>query len=88
MDEEIEVVVIQKQVNNIDNVRDTANNPITMTLLEDGSGITVVEPSMPSFMLSPNGGLDLFEDCGEEIAKPLLRKNIIQFAGIKQIGND
>ena len=82
-DEEVEVVVIQKQVNDIDDVRDTANHPITMTLLEDGSGIDVVEPSMPSFMLAPNGGLDLYEDCKEEMAKALLTKHMIQVAGIK-----
>ena len=82
-DEEVEVVLIQKQVNDIEDVRDASNHPITMTLSEDGGSITVVEPSLPTFMLSPDSGLDLYEDCDEEMAKALLTKHLIQVAAIK-----
>ena len=47
--EQVEVVVLHKQVHDINDVRD-GNNPITMSLLPDGSGILVEEPALPLFM--------------------------------------
>ena len=49
--EQVEVVVLHKQVHDIKDVRD-ATNPVTMSLLPDGTGILVEEPALPNFMAS------------------------------------
>ena len=50
-DEQIEAVVIHKQISDIHDVRDPSS-AITMRLLPDGSGVYVEESSMPFFMAS------------------------------------
>ena len=50
-DEQLEAVVIHKQISDVHDARD-ASNAITMRLLPDGTGVYVEETSMPFFMAS------------------------------------
>ena len=68
-DEQIEVVVLQKQVNDIEDVRNPSNS-IVVSLLPDGSVVVVEEPSVPTFMTFK--GHELYNGCAsEEMANAL-----------------
>lgn len=54
-EEQVEAVVLIKQVSDIADAR--APNKYTMSLLEDGTGVLVEEPSVPNFFIKQFDGL-------------------------------
>ena len=76
------MVVLIKQVSDIQDVRDPAN-PITVSLLPDGTGVIVEEPSLPHFM---SHGIDeLYEGCESiEMENALITNHSVCVTAIKQ----
>ena len=70
--EQVEVVVLHKQVHDINDVRD-ASNPLVMSLLPDGSGILVEEPALPHFMASQID--NLYDGCDSNEMESALQTN-------------
>ena len=82
--EQIEVVVLHKQVNDIEDVRNPSNS-IVVSLLPDGSGVVVEEPSVPSFMTW--NGDELYDGCAnEEMANTLRATHAVCMTSIESQG--
>ena len=71
--EMVEAVTILKPIYDM---RDTRNKSITATLLEDGSGIRVREPTVPSYLLDgPHGSCRLSKIAHAVVVKRIKKKN-------------
>ena len=79
--EQIEVVVLHKQVNDIEDVRNLGNS-IVVSLLPDGSGVVVEEPSVPAFMTWK--GDELYDGCAnQEMANTLRATHAVCMTSIE-----
>ena len=82
-DEQVEVEVLIKQVNDIQDARNPTN-PITVSISGDGTGVMVKEPSLPHWM---SHWFDkLYEECESiEIESDLITNHLVSVTSIKQM---
>ena len=73
-DEQIDAIVLVKQVSDFADVR-SETNPIVVSLLPDGSGVLVQEPSLPSFL--KNEVHKFYEDCDPEMSVAFRTSHIV-----------
>ena len=73
-DEQIEAIVLLKQVSDFADVR-SETNPIVVSLLPDGSGVLVQEPSLPSFL--KNDAYKFYEDLYSEMSLAFRTSHIV-----------